>query len=125
MWLPCCGPSTSARARAFSARDPALLTRVYSSPLLLARDRGTLLRLVPPGCALTGLHSRFAAVSADRDGALTRVRARVAVQAATLVCRGRPAVRAAPLRPTALRIVLRRTSAGYRIAAEQVGRPSA
>lgn len=109
------------RARAFAARDPALLGRVYSSPLLIARDRAVLLRTVPRGCGLTGLHTSFGAVHTERpDGLVRVVHARVAVGAATLVCGGRPAARATPGRPVAMRIELRRTAAGYRIASEQV-----
>ncbi len=109
----------SARARAFAARDPALLARVYSSPLLLARDRAALLRVVPPGCTLTGLHSHFADVHVEQAGSRTRVRARVAVRAAELVCGGRPAARAAPVPAVPMRIELRHTAAGYRIESEQ------
>ncbi|HEY8301506.1 MAG TPA: protein kinase [Jatrophihabitans sp.] len=110
-----------ARARAFAVRDPALLARVYASPLLLARDRATLLRIVPPGCGLTGLHTSFGEVHTRRLGSRVRVQARVAVRAATLVCRGTPAARAAPVPVVPMRIVLRRTVAGYRIVAERVG----
>ncbi len=110
-----------ARSRAYARRDPALLSRVYSSALLLARDRARLLTTVPRGCGLTGLHTTFSGVRAQRLGARTRVHARVAVHAAALTCRGAPREAAVSGAPTAMTIDLRRTAAGYRIEAERAG----
>jgi hypothetical protein len=110
-----------ARSRAYARRDPALLTRVYSSALLLARDRDRLLTIVPRGCGLTGLHTTFSEVRAQRLGTRTRVHARVAVQAATLACRGAPSEPARSGSPTAMTIDLRHTADGYRIEAERAG----
>jgi hypothetical protein len=110
-----------ARSQAYARRDPALLTRVYSSALLLARDRDRLLTTVPRGCGLTGLHTTFSGVRAQRLGARTRVHARVVVHAATLACRGAPKEPAVPGRPTAMTIDLRHTADGYRIEAERAG----
>jgi hypothetical protein len=95
-----------------------LLTRVYSSALLLARDRSLLLKTVPSGCALTGLHTTFSDVRAPRLSSRTRVHARVAVRGATLACRGAPSEPAASGSPVAMTIELRRTADGYRIDAE-------
>ncbi len=112
-----------ARSRAYARRDPALLTEVYSSALLLARDRGRLLTTVPRGCALTGLHTTFSEVRAPRLGSRTRVHARVAVRGAKLACSGAPSVPATSGAPVAMTIELRRTADGYRIDAEHSDPP--
>ena len=110
-----------ARSQAYARRAPALLTRVYSSALLLARDRDRLLTIVPRGCGLTGLHTTFSNVRAQRLGPRTRVHARVAVHAATLACRGAPREPAVAGSPTTMTIDLRHTADGYRIEAEHAG----
>ncbi len=107
-----------ARSRAYARRDPTLLTQVYSSALLLARDRTRLLTTVPRGCALTGLRTTFSEVQAPPLSSRTRVHARVAVHGATLACRGAPSEPAVPGSPVAMTIELRRTAGGYRIDAE-------
>jgi hypothetical protein len=48
------------RARAFAERDPSSLGQVYGSARLLQQDRDQLLRLVPAGCGLLGVSTRYA-----------------------------------------------------------------
>ncbi len=108
-----------AREAAYARRDPSLLAQVYSSPVLLARDRERMLALVPRGCVLTGLRSTFAGVRTVRAGRRMRVHARVRVRADALVCRGATREHTAAARPAAMTIELRRTPAGYRITAER------
>jgi hypothetical protein len=108
-----------ARQKAYARRDPGLLSTVYSSAVLLARDRAQLLSVVPRGCGLTGLHTTFDQVRAARHGTGLRVHARVRVRAARLVCDGAPGERASPARPVPMTIELRRTPDGYRIDAER------
>jgi hypothetical protein len=77
------------RAVAFASRDPSLLSAVYASPQLLARDRALLLAVVPPGCGLHGLHTSFTRlVVAYRSAERVRVRLRQAVAGSKLVCNG-------------------------------------
>jgi hypothetical protein len=108
-----------AREAAYAHRDPARLSAVYSSALLLARDRDQLLSAVPPGCGLTGVRTTFEHVRAVRRGSRLQVHARVRVRAASLECRGSPGVRAPPARPVSMTIDLHRTRSGYRIESER------
>lgn len=106
------------RARAYARRNPALLRAVYASAALRRQDERTLDRLVPPGCALTGVRTRYADVHAKRvdDGIL--VAARAALQPSTLRCGGRARGVAPATTAVALRILLVRTRAGPRIQRE-------
>ena len=103
--------STTRGKRAYARRDPTLLSAVYSSALLLARDRDQLLSAVPPGCALTGLRTTFdrrpgrAAGQPDprpRPGRSARRDARVP--------RARRACARRPGRPVSMTIDLHRTA---------------
>jgi hypothetical protein len=105
------------RAAAFATRDPALLADVYASASLLARDRAQLLAIVPAGCVLRGVRTRFSRlVIGARTGDQARLRVRSRVAASILVCGGRPAGRAAGTRAVDLEVVLLRTGSRYRIA---------
>ena len=107
----------AARAAAFATRDPDLLARVYASPQLLARDRALLTSIVPAGCVLRGVHTRF-----DRVAVSTLVSARVVVRVrttiapSTLVCAGTASGRAAGAPPTDVRVELVRVRDEYLIA---------
>lgn len=109
-----------ARQAAYARRDPALLAGVYSSAVLLARDRAELLSAVPRGCGLTGLRTTFDQVRAEQRGIRMRVHARVHVRAASLVCGASHSERASA-RPVPMTIDLRRTADGFRIDAERRG----
>jgi hypothetical protein len=106
------------RSRAYATRNPALLAAVYASANLLARDRAQLLAIVPTGCGLQGLHTRFsrlALTSASADRARLRVTATLAP--AGLVCAGTASGATPAARPTALVVDLVRVGTTYRIAA--------
>jgi hypothetical protein len=106
------------RARAFAQRDPRLLTGVYQSADLRAKDGALIDRIVPAGCGLYGVHTRYSAVAitarAPNQIILT---AKAALQPSTLECSGRPSGRAAGTGPVALQIVLVRTSSGFLVEA--------
>ncbi|HEY2298767.1 MAG TPA: protein kinase [Jatrophihabitans sp.] len=106
------------RAQAFARRDPAALRGVYASPTLLARDRALLISIVPRGCGLYGVRSRFAAIRVTRRGARLRVRTVVTVHPSDLRCGGTRAGRAGGTQPVTTTLDLVRTDDGYRIAAE-------
>jgi hypothetical protein len=106
------------RSRAYATRNPALLAAVYASANLLARDRAQLLSIVPMGCGLQGLHTRFsrlALTSASVDRARLRVTATLAP--AGLVCAGTASGATPAARPTGLVLDLVRVGTTYRIAA--------
>ncbi|SHG57744.1 Serine/threonine protein kinase [Jatrophihabitans endophyticus] len=109
------------RARAFATRSPALLAGVYRATTLRADDAALLRLLVPAGCGLAGVLTRYdrLRIAASPDRALVTARARI--PATTLRCAKRPARRAAPVGPTAIRLELVRTAAGPRVAAQRAG----
>jgi hypothetical protein len=106
------------RARAFAERRPALLRRVYLGAPLLAADAATLNRLVPPGCALRGAHTRYSPVQVSDRGSSAVLTATAHLAPARLRCGGgrRDTSRATVAR---LRIVLQATGSGVRIAAQR------
>ncbi len=109
------------RAAAFSARDPELLRRVYSSPALLARDSALLAHAVPLGCGLRGVHTVFSDVRIrGRTAELVRVLVRAALTPSTLVCGATRTATAPGAGPSALRIELTHAVGGYRIATLRV-----
>jgi hypothetical protein len=105
------------RARAFAERRPALLRRVYLGAPLLAADVATLSRLVQPGCALRGAHTRYSHVQVSDRGSSAVLTAAARLAPAQLRCDG---VRrdTSPAAVARLRIVLRATGSGVRIAAQ-------
>jgi hypothetical protein len=112
-----------ARARAYAQRDPALLSEVYASARLLQRDRAQLRALVPTGCALRGLHSRFRSIRVvERTAQAVSVQARVLVAASRLTCAGMSSARVPAGTPAALRMTLVRRGGRYLIAAEHRAR---
>jgi hypothetical protein len=104
------------RARAFAHRQPALLRRVYIPGPFLRADRKTMLRLVPPGCRLTGAETTYSAsrVVATRDSAVITTTAALAPSRLSCADGRRAGTAAAVVR---LRFVLRSTATGVRIAA--------
>jgi hypothetical protein len=107
------------RSRAFASRNPAMLASVYASHALLARDRAQLLAIVPSGCGLHGVHTRFgqvAVVSRSQSGAQVQVAA--AVAPSHLVCDGTRSGRAPGTGVVTLRMTLVRHDGRYLIAAE-------
>jgi hypothetical protein len=109
----------SARGRAYARREPRLLAGVYASARLVQRDRAQLLAIVPPHCALHGLHSIFEAVRVtSRKPAVVQLQAQVSVAAARLTCAGMSPTSVRPSASAALRITLVRRGGRYLIAAE-------
>lgn len=105
------------RSAAFARRDVSLLARVYASPGLLARDRALLLAIVPAGCGLRGVHTRFSAVTVTaRSAHRVIVRARGRVGPSALVCGGTARAAAPGSAPETLRITLLPGPGGVRIA---------
>lgn len=107
------------RSRAFATRDPTLLRRVYLPGGLLRADVGLLARLVPVGCRLLGVRTRYTALDVHRHGSRSTVSALATLGASRLICGRQLRGRAAGAR-SRLRIVLVRTAAGTRIAHERV-----
>jgi hypothetical protein len=106
------------RARAFAQRDPRLLTGVYQSADLRAKDSALIDRIVPGGCGLYGVHTRYSAVAITaRAPNQVIVTAKAALQPSTLECSGRPSGRAGGTGLVAFQIVLVRTSSGFLIEA--------
>jgi hypothetical protein len=106
------------RARAFAARDPQPLTRVYGSTALLARDRAALDALVPPGCGLRGARTSYRDLRVVRaDGSSITLTVTATVAPSDLVCGGTAAGRAAGTPPIRLAVTLTRTARGWQVAA--------
>jgi serine/threonine protein kinase len=106
------------RGRAYAARRAVLLRRVYLAGPLLAADTAMLNRLVPRGCGLDGVRTRYSALQvSDRAGSAVLI-AQARLAPAELRCAG--VLRdSAPGAEARLRIVLRSTGTGVRIADEQ------
>jgi hypothetical protein len=107
----------SARARAFAARDTALLAGVYVPGPLRRADASLLLRLVPAGCGLQGVRTAYSAVRVTSSGSRTVITATARLPVTRLTCHGRLRATARGTGPTTLRLELVRTGAGRRIAA--------
>jgi hypothetical protein len=106
------------RGRAFATHRPALLRNVYLPGPLLAADTATLHRLVPAGCRLVGVRTSYSAVRIDTGPDSAVISTTAALARSRLVC-GREVRDAAAGTTARLRIVLRDTDAGVRIAAER------
>lgn len=118
-WLAALRRLDVVRGEAFARGDAALLRGVYQPGPLLVADTRLLGRLVPDGCALVGVHTRYTTAhvqSAGRQIILTVV---ATLAPSRLVCGERERAGAAGAGPTALRIELVRTAVGVRIAAQQ------
>lgn len=107
------------RADAFATRDTRLLSRVYVPGPLLDADTDLLTRLVPSGCRLLGVHTRYQDVRVSAHITSARITARASLPASTLTCPGRAPRQARAAGPAILRVRLSRTPAGVRIAALQ------
>ncbi|MEO9139171.1 MAG: serine/threonine-protein kinase [Jatrophihabitans sp.] len=107
------------RADAFATRDAALLRQVYVPGPLLEADIATLRRTVPPGCTLLGVVTRFDRLKVIRTGSDGEISARARLPPATLHCPDRVSEQTIGVPATSLRIVLRQTSDGPRIAQER------
>jgi hypothetical protein len=106
------------RARAYATRNPALLGAVYGSATLLARDRAQLLSIVPTGCGLQSVRTRFSrlvVISAATGRA--RLRVQMTTEPSRLVCSGAASGASPGARPAVLELELVRSSGSYRIAA--------
>lgn len=104
------------RARAFAERDATLLGRVYPAGRLRTADADLLRRLVPSGCRLPGVSTRFSHVRVAPQARRAVITARSGIPATRLRCPGRDARRVAAVPPAAVRITLVSTPAGVRIA---------
>ncbi len=105
------------RAKAFGTRNPALLRQVYADPHLFHADAGLLIRLVPSGCLLSGVHTRYAGMQVAAHGADAIVTTTATLRPSLLICHGRRQARAPGVGPVRLRVQLVRTPSGVRIAA--------
>jgi hypothetical protein len=106
------------RERAFAHRDVALLKGVYLPGPLLDQDTKLLLRIVPEGCGLIGVHTSYDGiqVSPARTGGLT-VSAQATLSDSLLSCGGKPTGRAPGSGPATLHIGLTRHGSAYLISA--------
>jgi hypothetical protein len=94
------------------------LDRVYASARLRRQDAAQLRAIVPAGCGLVGVHTRYRHVTVvTRRADRVTLRAQATLPASRLLCSGRPAGQAPAGAPTQLRIVLRRVDGRYLIAA--------
>ena len=119
-WLTSLDALDALRARAYASRDVALLDQVYARGDLLRSDAALLTRLVPSGCGLRGVRTRYDHAVMRRAGARVRITVRAVLHPSRLVCGGRTLRRAAGRAATTLDIVVVRTVAGPRIAAQRV-----
>jgi serine/threonine protein kinase len=110
------------RSAAFAARRPELLAAVYNSAQLLAQDRGQLQVRVPDGCSLRHLATTYTGLQV-----VTRVAARIELRVTArlspteLACPGRATIRTPATGPTALTVVLTRSSSGdFAISSQRV-----
>ncbi len=108
------------RARAFQARDPKLLARVYVPGPLLTADTALLRRLVPPGCGLAGARTRYTHMRAAMHGSRVRITVTAILPPSRLICARAVRGTAPGAGPAHLRLELARTSGGLRIAEQQV-----
>jgi hypothetical protein len=111
----------SRRESAFAQRRTDLLAHVYAAPELLDQDTRQLNALVPVGCQLVGLHTRYdqVAVLAQTPGRL-EMRAVATLSAAEVRCSGLARVHTAPAGPSVLTLVLTADAGGYRISSQRV-----
>ena len=108
------------RSRAYARRDPALLASVYDSSALLARDRAMLLTIVPAGCGLRGVRTRFTGMTVrSRTAGRLQLSVTEVLGSSTLVCDATASGRAASTGPVRLVVDLVRVGPGYRIAAQR------
>jgi len=119
-WLAALDRLDAARARAFATGDGAGLRAVYASPELAATDAALLHRLVPAGCGLRGVRTRYRAVSVTAGGERATLVVSATLAASQLVCGDQVRATLPGAGPTRLRIVLARSGSGWRIAGQRV-----
>lgn len=106
------------RERAFAAGDPRELSEVYLEGSLLDQDVQALRRVVPAGCALTGLRTSYRVLQARTlDASTVDVAAHASLSPAVLRCGGTVRQRSAPRTADNMHIRLVLTRDGYRISA--------
>jgi eukaryotic-like serine/threonine-protein kinase len=108
------------RAKAFATRNAVLLQAVYLPGGLLAADAALLARLVPVGCGLSGVRTRYSQVHATTSGGHVVLTATAVLSSSQLVCGGQRRAIAPGAGPTRLRLELARTPNGLRIADQRV-----
>jgi hypothetical protein len=110
----------SVRSHAYANRQPDVLRAVYASSGLLAEDQALLTSIVPPGCGLVGVHTRFSdVVLVARSPAGITLRVRAKVGASRLVCSGTTTGRAPSGPSTVVRMYLVPHGDDYRIAEQR------
>jgi protein kinase-like protein len=107
------------RERAFARRQASLLRQVYVSGPLLTQDSALLRRVVPAGCELIGVRTRYSALRVTSAKGRLVLAATATLAPSTLTCNAAVAGRAAGEPPTRLRIELVPAADGYRIASQQ------
>lgn len=117
------------RSQAFELRRPDLLNGVYGVPGLLEQDTQQLTELVPPGCGVTGLRTRYRVLSASRSPTATsadalHVSVTASLGAGSVVCGGSVHGRTRAAGPVRLRLVIEGGRAGYRIVSERADAPA-
>lgn len=117
------------RSQAFELRRPDLLNDVYGVPGLLEQDTQQLTELVPPGCGVTGLRTRYRVLSASRSSTATsatalHVSVTASLGAGSVVCGGSVHGRTRAAGPVGLRLVIEGGGAGYRIVSERADAPA-
>jgi hypothetical protein len=107
------------RARAYATRDIRALRQVYARGPLLRRDAALLADLVPIGCHLSGVRTRYATPLVHRTAGRVHITVRATLLPSRLMCGGRLRGHAAGQGPTTLHIELVRTPGGLRIVAQR------
>jgi hypothetical protein len=109
------------RAAAFARRNPALLAAVYPPGSLRDQDTALVRAIVPPGCGLVGVRSRYSAIRVlDRTATSVRIRVRARLEESRLTCAGRAGRQAPGAGPVRLVIELGWADHRYRIERQQV-----
>jgi protein kinase-like protein len=107
------------REHAFARRQVSLLRQVYVPGPLLTQDSALLRRVVPTGCELIGVRTRYSALRVTSAKGRLVLAATATLAPSTLTCNSAVAGRAAGEPPTRLRIEVVPTAEGYRIAGQQ------
>jgi eukaryotic-like serine/threonine-protein kinase len=118
-WVAALNALDARRSDAFASRDVSLLAKVYSSPALVAADTKLLETIIPPGCRLVGVRTRYSDVQVTQRDDRAVVLADATLTPSRLRCPGRPDRIAPGAGPTPLRFELRHDKQGVRIVAER------
>lgn len=104
------------RQQAFAERDPTLLATVYPPGSLLSQDAAMLERLVPSGCRLLGVQTKYDHVRVTaRSGHRVHAAVTATLSGSLLACRRGANARAPGFGPVTLHVVLVRHGSGYLI----------